>query len=64
MTPEQIQAMAKGIVDANAGPTWWAYLIMILLAGGAAYLGTYLAEKGKNVATKEDVEKIRTRLKL
>ncbi|MDP3228147.1 MAG: hypothetical protein Q8N13_09220 [Acidovorax sp.] len=58
MTPEQIQAMAKGIVDANAGPTWWVHLIMILLAGGAAYLGTYLAEKGKNLATKEDVEKI------
>ena len=31
---------------------------MLLVGAAGAYLGAYLQEKGKNVATKEDIEKI------
>ena len=58
VTPEQIQAMAKGIAEAAVGPTWWVYCMLIAASALAAYLGTYLREKGKNLATSEDISKI------
>jgi hypothetical protein len=33
-------------------------LLVFVVAGGGAYLGSYLREKGKNLATREDIEKI------
>ncbi|CAN7367318.1 hypothetical protein LJR074_002175 [Acidovorax sp. LjRoot74] len=58
MTPEQIQAMVKGAVEASGGPAWWVYALLILCACVGSYLGSYLGEKGKNTATKEDIEAI------
>lgn len=55
MSPEQIHAIAKGIAEGVGAPPWWAFVFLIFLAGVAAYLGTYLAEKGRNLATKEDI---------
>lgn len=50
--------MAKGIAEAAGAPPWWAYLIMMISVGIATFIGNYLSEKGKNVATKEDIEKL------
>jgi hypothetical protein len=51
MTPEEIQAMAKGLAEGQA--IW--YLLSAVIGGAITGLGGYLAEKGKNRATKEDV---------
>jgi hypothetical protein len=58
MTPEQIQAMVKGAVEASGGPAWWVYALLIICACLGSYFGSYLGEKGKNTATKEDIEAI------
>lgn len=58
MTPEQIQAMVKGAVEASGGPAWWVYLLLIFCACVGSYFGSYLGEKGKNNATKEDIAAI------
>ena len=34
------------------------YGLTALVAGGAAYLGSYLRKKGENFATHEDVDKL------
>lgn len=54
MTPEEIQAMAKGLAE---GQALW-YVLSALAGGAAAYFGAYKAEKGKNRATKEDIGEI------
>jgi len=54
MTPEEIQAMAKGLAE---GQALW-YLLSAVIGGAIAGLGGYLAEKGKNRATKEDIATI------
>ena len=33
-------------------------VVMVILAGVAAYLGAYLREKGKNLATREDIDRL------
>ncbi len=37
-------------------------IISLISAGGGAYLGAYLAQKGKNLATREDIENIVVRV--
>lgn len=59
MTPEQIQAMAKGLAEGQA--IW--YVLSACIGGAIAGLGTYLAEKGKNRATKEDIAAITLEVK-
>lgn len=54
MTPEEIQAMAKGLAE---GQALW-YLLSAIIGGAITGLGGYFAEKGKNRATKEDVATI------
>jgi hypothetical protein len=51
MTPEEIQAMAKGLAEGQA----LGYVLSAVAGGVAAYFGAYLAERGKNRATKEDI---------
>ncbi|MFZ7320473.1 hypothetical protein ACLS0R_14910 [Comamonas jiangduensis] len=51
MTPEDIQAMAKGLAE---GQALW-YLLSAIIGGAITGFGAYLAEKGKNRATKEDI---------
>lgn len=58
MTPEQIQIIIeKAISQANSFP-WWSYILFIALSGLASYFAVYLREKGKNLATKEDISEI------
>lgn len=54
MSPEEIQAMAKGLAEGQA--TW--YVLSAVLGGLMTGLGAHLAEKGKNRATKEDIGEI------
>lgn len=54
MSPEEIKAFAQGLMS---GQSVW-YVLMPVVAAGAAYIGAYCAERGKNRATKEDIEEI------
>lgn len=54
MSPEEIQAMAKGLAQGQA--IW--YLASAVTGGAITGLAAYLAEKGKNRATKEDIGEI------
>lgn len=59
MTPVEIQAMAKGVAEATGGNAQWiGYLVAAIAGGMLSYLGGYLAEKGKNRATKDDIKAI------
>lgn len=59
MTPEEIQAMAKGLAE---GQALW-YLGSALIGGAVTGLTAYLAEVGKNQATKEAFKDVRERLR-
>lgn len=54
MSPEEIQAMAKGLAEGQA--VW--YLGSAVIGGAITGLVAYLSEKGKNRATKEDIREI------
>lgn len=54
MSPEEIQAMAKGMAEGQA--IW--YLCSAVIGGAITGCSAYLAEKFKNRATKEDIGKI------
>lgn len=54
MSPEEIKAFAQGLMS---GQSVW-YVFMPVVAAGAAYIGSYCAERGKNRATKDDIGKI------
>ncbi|OHB57669.1 MAG: hypothetical protein A2173_04615 [Planctomycetes bacterium RBG_13_44_8b] len=62
MNPEQIQtAVESAISQGNLFP-WWSYILFVVLSGIASYLAIYLREKGKNLATKEDIGEITDRV--
>ena len=54
MSPEEIQAMAKGLAQGQA--IW--YLASALIGGAITGLTAYVAEKSKNRATKQDIKKL------
>ena len=58
MTPEQIQNTVELAISQGILFPWWSYILFIVLSGLASYLAVYLREKGKNLATKEDIGKI------
>jgi hypothetical protein len=55
MTPDQI----KAIIDASHNHAviiqGWHYFFLLIITGIKTYIGTYFREKGKNLATKEDI---------
>lgn len=59
MTPEEIQAMAKGLAEGQA--IW--YVLSGCIGGLITGTVSYLAEKSKNRATKEDIAEITGKVK-
>lgn len=58
MDSGQLKVLAVEIASALGVPPWWSYPLMLILVWVAAFLGSYLSEKGKGLATKEDVENL------
>lgn len=59
MTPDEIRAMARGLAEASGGNAHWIEYLVAAISGGAlSYFGSYVGEKGKGRATKEDVSAI------
>ena len=58
MTPNEIEQIIETAIVRGNMIKWWYLVAWMLVAGIGAYFGTYLREKGKNVATKEDIGRI------
>lgn len=67
MSPDEIQAVAKVVAEAIAQSSggsaqWIGYLVAIIFGGLFSFGGSYLAEKAKGRATKEDIQDITKRV--
>ena len=62
MTPEQVRSIVEQVLAAGVGLHWSTYagLAIVYLVGliVAPLLTSYMSERGKNLATKQDVEAI------
>ena len=58
MTPDQIKEIVESSLNQISLIKWWHFLLWMFVSAVGAYIGTYLREKGKNVATKEDIGRI------
>lgn len=58
MTPEKIQSIVENVIGQQFENYWVYLLLSILLALISSYLFQYFKEKGKNLATQEDIENI------
>ena len=62
MTPEQVRSIVEQVLAAGVGLHWGTYagLAVLYLVGlvVAPLINAYMAERGKNLATKQDVEAI------
>lgn len=60
MTPEHLKVVLESA--AGAQPQWYAYALLVAAAGIASGFGSwaasYLSEKGKHYATKEDIDEL------
>jgi len=62
MTPEQIKIAVESAISQGSLFPWWSYILFITLSGLASYFAVYFREKGKNLATKEDIGEITKRI--
>ncbi len=58
MTPTEIQAAVESALANKVILPWWSYLSSVLIVASGAYFGVYLKEKGRNLATREDIKDI------
>lgn len=47
MTPDEIQAMVRGVTEGLGAAQWSVYLFAAIVAGASSFLGSYLSEKEK-----------------
>ena len=62
MTPEDVQRIVETALDQKQAFDWWPYILLILIGGVIVYFRAYLKKKGENLATKEDIEEITTKV--
>ena len=55
MTPTEIQQLAKALSQSTSHDLSLHYLLAALIIGFCCFPGSYLAEKAKNTATREDI---------
>lgn len=58
MTPENIKSIIEVTIGAQFTSYWSYLLVSVIVALMSAYFLQYLKEKGKNLATQEDITKI------
>lgn len=62
MTPQEINLLAEAIIRKGVvGPTF--LIVWVALTALGAFFGSYLREKGKNTATKEDIKGVTQSIK-
>ena len=66
MDTEIIERVVNDVINNSFVMSWKFYVLYALtnfvVAGGAAYLAAYFAERGKNFATKTDFDELKTQL--
>ena len=58
MTPDEIQQIVETAIQQKMMFPWWAYVLWALITFVSCFIVVYLKEKGKNLATKEDISEI------
>jgi hypothetical protein len=58
MTPDQLKQYVDGVIHSRDTLTWICFIAIPIISIGGALLVSYFTEKGKNLATKEDIEHI------
>lgn len=58
MDPLKLKELIEEAVKSSIDDRWWVLVATIILAGVLGYIGSYLREKGKNLATREEVQGI------
>jgi hypothetical protein len=58
VTPDQIQVAIENALAHNTIFSWRDFVILLVAWGTGMILGAYLTQKGKNLATKEDISAI------
>ncbi len=54
-TPEDFHVALNAFLHDKMVLSWWQLLVFVVVAGVAAYFGSYLKKRGENLATKEDI---------
>lgn len=58
MTPNEVKEIIDSAINQASWIKWWHFLLWMIVTAIGGYLGSFLHEKGKNLATKEDVGRI------
>jgi len=62
MTPIEIQQIVETAIEHKMMFPWWAYALWALISFVSCFIAIYLKEKGKNLATKEDISEITNKI--
>jgi hypothetical protein len=62
MNPEEIKNIVEAALDQKQTFDWWPIVLTILIGLIAIHFKSYIAEKGRNTATKEDIKEITTKI--
>lgn len=64
VSPEQLNELAKLVVNEfGLSFQWWYPLILSIASGASAWFGAYLKKKGENYVTTEDFDKLKDQLR-
>ena len=62
MNPEEIKNIVEAALNQKQTFDWWPIVLLIVMGGIVIYFRSYVAEKGRNTATKEDIREITTKV--
>ena len=62
MTPEDVQRIVETVLDQKQTFDWWPLILLILIGVVTLYFISYLKKKAEDLATKEDIEEITTKV--
>src|SRR5882724_11855131 len=62
MTPDELKAYVDGALAHKDRLQFVYYILAAIISICGGWFGAYLKQKGKNLATKEDVEEITTKV--
>ena len=58
MSPEELQKIVEVAVENSAGLSVEQIIILVIISGASAFLGSYIKEKAKSIVTREDITEI------
>ncbi len=58
MEPEELRKIVESVIEEKVFFQWWHYVILLLFTAASAFFGSFLRQKGKNLATQKDISEI------